>query len=219
MRPPPATVPAPRPCFHGGVNEADEVNGVHAADGVPAKGVHAARSGAGAERTGLRIRPRTEEDVPACARVLAQVHRADGYPVDWPDRPAVWLTPPHPLGAWVAEFDEDVVGHVVLSLGGDGDLAPGVWGARHGTEAASAAVVGRLFVGPRARGLGAGALLLDRAVREARRRDLHPVLDVLSRDTAARALYERLGWELMATVEQRWGPSTLVTVHCYAAAP
>jgi GNAT superfamily N-acetyltransferase len=189
------------------------VNGVRAA-----RGTRAARRGADAERTGPRIRPRSEEDAAACARVLARVHRADGYPVHWPDRPGDWLSPPQPLGAWVAEPDEGVVGHVALSRGGEGDLAPGVWGARHGTETATA-VVGRLFVDPGARGHGLGALLLGRAEREARARGLHPVLDVVATDTAATALYERLGWQRMATVEQRWGPSTRVTVHCYAAAP
>jgi hypothetical protein len=36
-------------------------------------------------------------------------------------------------------------------------------------------------------------------------------------DTAAAALYERLGWRRLATVEQRWGPAQVVSVHCYAA--
>jgi GNAT superfamily N-acetyltransferase len=122
------------------------------------------------------------------------------------------------LGAWVAELDGRLVGHVSLSRSGEGDLAPGLWSRRSGASEDSAAVVGRLFVAPRARGHGIGALLIGRAVEEARRRGLHPVLDVVASDTAAAALYERLGWELMATVEQRWSPSQLVSVHCYAAA-
>lgn len=80
------------------------------------------------------------------------------------------------------------------------------------------AVVSRLFVAPQARGHGIGALLIGRAAEEARRRGLHPVLDVVTSDTAAAALYERLGWKLMATVEQRWSPTQLVAIHCYAAA-
>lgn len=78
-------------------------------------------------------------------------------------------------------------------------------------------MLGRLFVAPQARGQGIGALLIGRAVAEARRHRLHPVLDVVASDTAAAALYERLGWTRLATVEQRWGPSQLVAVHCYAA--
>lgn len=44
------------------------------------------------------------------------------------------------------------------------------------------------------------------------------MLDVVASDASAVALYERLGWELLATVEQRWSPERTVTVHCYAAA-
>ncbi|MDT9684502.1 GNAT family N-acetyltransferase [Streptomyces sp. TRM76323] len=175
-------------------------------------------SGTAAERP-VRIRQRTEDDAEKCVRVLADVHRRDGYPVNWPDRPREWLSPARPLGAWVAELGGRVVGHVVLSRGGEGDLAPGLWGERNGTSADLTAVVGRLFVAPGARGHGIGALLIGRATEEARRRDLQPVLDVVASDTAAAALYERLGWERMATVEQRWSPCRPVTVHCYAAAP
>ncbi|MFD8570289.1 hypothetical protein [Streptomyces sp. NPDC059639] len=43
------------------------------------------------------------------------------------------------------------------------------------------------------------------------------MLDVVTTDTAAIALYERLGWEFLGTGQQRWGPDLLVTVRCYAA--
>ncbi|EFL13391.1 predicted protein [Streptomyces sp. C] len=56
-----------------------------------------------------------------------------------------------------------------------------------------------------------------RAVHAARELGLHPVLDVVASDTAAAALYERLGWIPLATVEQRWAPDRLVSVRCYAA--
>ncbi|NEC50519.1 GNAT family N-acetyltransferase [Actinospica acidiphila] len=79
-------------------------------------------------------------------------------------------------------------------------------------------VVSRLFVAAQARGHGIGALLIGQATEESRRRALHPVLDVVASDTAAAALYERLGRERLATREQRWSPSQLVTAHCYAAA-
>lgn len=151
-------------------------------------------------------------------RVLAEVHQRDGYPVNWPDQPVEWLSHASVWGAWVAELDGRVVGHVSLSRSGDGDLAPGLWSDRSGASRELTAVVSRLFVAPQARGHGFGALLIGRAMEEARGRGLHPVLDVVASDTAAAALYERLGWELMATVERRWGPSQLVAVRCYAAA-
>ncbi|NJQ03784.1 GNAT family N-acetyltransferase [Streptomyces zingiberis] len=151
-------------------------------------------------------------------QVLGEVHQCDGYPVNWPDRPAEWLSRASEVGAWVAELDGVLVGHVSLSRNGEQDRAPGLWSERNGTDKALAAVVSRLFVAPSARGHGIGALLIGRAVEEAQRRGLHPVLDVVASDAAAAALYERLGWELLATVEQRWGPSQRVTLRCYAAA-
>lgn len=163
------------------------------------------------------IRPRTDHDLDACVHALAAVHRADGYPVDWPEHPAEWLAQPSLLAAWVAELDGRVAGHISLSLSGTGDAAPGLWSARAGVGPDATAVVGRLFVAPEARGLGIGRLLLDRAVGEARSRQLRPVLDVVASDTAAIALYERLGWELLAEVEQEWGPGRTVAVRCYAA--
>ncbi|MDF3299008.1 GNAT family N-acetyltransferase [Streptomyces sp. K1PA1] len=164
-----------------------------------------------------RVRRWADGDTADCVRVLAEVHRGDGYPVNWPDRPGPWLAAGCPLGSWVAELDGRLAGHVGLSDGGDGDLAPALWSARHGVPREAAAVVGRLFVAPWARGHGFGALLVGRAAREARHRGLHPVLDVVASDTAAAALYERLGWQRLDTVRQRWGPEQWATVHCYAA--
>jgi GNAT superfamily N-acetyltransferase len=176
------------------------------------------RPGAAAGARAPRIRPRTEADIEECAGVLAAVHRSDGYPVNWPERPHEWLAQDSATGAWVAELDGRVVGHVSLARSAEGDLAPGVWSERSGMSRDRTAVVGRLFVSPQARGHGIGALLMRRAEDEARRRGLCPVLDVVASDTAAAALYERLGWERIATLEQRWGPSQVVVVHCYAAA-
>ncbi|SEQ53181.1 Acetyltransferase (GNAT) family protein [Streptomyces radiopugnans] len=163
-------------------------------------------------------RRRTGRDLGDCARMLREVHERDGYPLNWPGHPETWLTPPSLVASWVAELDGRVAGHVGLSRSGPGDAAPGLWSARTGVGADAAAVVNRLFVAPWARGHGIGALLIARAAAEARERRLHPVLDVAASDTAAAALYERLGWRLLATVEQRWGPEQKVAVRCYAAA-
>ncbi|WFB10851.1 GNAT family N-acetyltransferase [Streptomyces sp. LX-29] len=170
-------------------------------------------------RPGRSVRRRTGGDLADCVRLLAEVHQGDGYPVNWPERPEEWLSRASSLGAWVAALDGRLAGHISLSHSGEGDLAPGLWSERNGTGPERAAVVGRLFVAPRARGHGLGALLIDRAVRESRSHGLHPVLDVVASDTAAAALYERLGWRRMATVEQQWDPRRTVAVHCYAAAP
>ncbi|MFF0553114.1 GNAT family N-acetyltransferase [Streptomyces sp. NPDC004311] len=170
------------------------------------------------ERSGPHpgVRRRTDGDLAECVRVLAEVHAQDRYPLDWPDRPAAWLSQGPVLGSWVAELDGRLAGHVSLSRAGDDDLAPGLWSERSGAARETAAVVGRLFVAPAARGHRIGALLIGRAVREAHDRGLHPVLDVVTSDTAAAALYERLGWQRMATVDQRWDHRT-VTLACYTA--
>ncbi len=160
-----------------------------------------------------------ERDVEACVDVLAQVHKADGYPVNWPADPGAWLTGTASFGAWAAELDGRIVGHVSLAPHAVGDVAPGLWSARAGVDVRTTAVVGRLFVAPDARGHGIGALLMGRATREARARELHPVLDVVSSDASAAALYERLGWQLLDVVEQEWQPGQRVTLRCYAAPP
>ncbi|MGP3735746.1 GNAT family N-acetyltransferase [Streptomyces sp. GDS52] len=151
----------------------------------------------------LSTQQRIDRDLGDCARVLREVHEHDGYPVNWPGLPEAWLTTPSLVASWVAELHGRVAGHVVLSRSAAGDAAPGLWSARTGTGAT--AVVSRLFVAPWARGHGIGALLMARAVTEAKDRGLHPVLDVVASDTAAAALYERLGWRLLATAERQCG--------------
>lgn len=164
-----------------------------------------------------RIRPRETADLGECVHVLAEVHKTDGYPVNWPDNPREWLMRPSLLAAWVAERGGRVVGHIALSRGGAGDAAPALWSRHAMGPVEETAVVSRLFVSPTARGHGIGTLLMARAVQEAKARAAHPVLDVLVSDTSAVALYERLGWSLLATVEQQWGPDRTAIVHCYAA--
>lgn len=163
------------------------------------------------------VRRRAEGDLGSCVEILAEVHRHSGYPVNWPQDPAGWLTPEALLASWVAERDGQVVGHIALSRADGGDVAAGLWAARTGTGIERTAVVGRLFVSPAAHGLGLGAALMEQAVAEARTRGLHPVLDVVTSNTAATALYERLGWELLDVVRERWRPDQVVTLGCYAA--
>ncbi|MEU4678525.1 GNAT family N-acetyltransferase [Micromonospora sp. NPDC023737] len=162
------------------------------------------------------VRQRTDRDLGDCVRVLAGVHERDGYPMNWPDLPDAWLTPPTLMASWVAELDGRIAGHIGLSRSDARDAAPGLWAVRAGVSVDGAVVVNRLFVAPSARGLGIGALLMARAVREAQNRGLHPVLDVVASDAAAVDLYERLGWQLLATVEQQWSPEQTVAVRCYA---
>ncbi|HEV7962469.1 MAG TPA: GNAT family N-acetyltransferase, partial [Actinoplanes sp.] len=76
------------------------------------------------------LRDRTAADLDACVLALRAVHEADGYPVNWPPKPARWLDPPGVLAAWVFA-DPEVAGHVLVTAPGE---------------------VGRLFVTPSHRG-------------------------------------------------------------------
>ncbi|WP_078860095.1 GNAT family N-acetyltransferase [Streptomyces rubellomurinus] len=173
----------------------------------------------GSRRAGevATVRRRRPADLADCVRVLGDVHTADRYPADWPDRPADWLTPDGLLAAWVAEADGRLAGHVGLGRSAPGDAAPGLWSHRTGGRPELTAVIGRLYVAPAARGHRIGAQLLASAVAHARALGLHPVLDVLATDTAAVALYHRLGWTRLGTVDQHWPSGRTVQVHCFAA--
>ncbi|MFE0377086.1 GNAT family N-acetyltransferase [Streptomyces inhibens] len=141
------------------------------------------------------IRTRHDTDLDACVAALAEVHTHSGYPHHWPDDPARWLTPDGLTAAWVAESSGAVVGHAALC----------------GRE------VSRLYVAPAARGAGLGGRLLRAVESAATARGLRPVLEVKTTDTAAIALYERLGWTRSATERQEWGAGEVVTVHRYEA--
>jgi GNAT superfamily N-acetyltransferase len=121
------------------------------------------------------------------------------------------------LAASVAELDGRVVGHAILSSSVPADAAPLLWERRDDAGVEGTAMLHRLFVDPAARGHGIGALLVAQVVREAEQRGLHALLEVVDTDSAAAALYERLGWVLLATVEQQWHAGQIVVVRCYAA--
>jgi len=152
---------------------------------------------------GTIIRARRHDDLGRCVALLAAVHAADGYPARWPADPHAWLTPENLLGAWVAEGDDGLRGHVALCAAAGDDAAP-VWSAATGLPVDRIAAVSRLFVVPRARGRGVGATLLAAACAEASARGLHPALDVVDHDRRARALYERAGWRRIASAPAPW---------------
>jgi GNAT superfamily N-acetyltransferase len=159
--------------------------------------------GSPAGSSSLVIRDRTEGDLDGCVRLLAEVHRRDGYPVNWPGRPAAWLAGSREIAAWVAIQDGRLAGHASLWRSG---------GAR---DADGTALVSRLFVAPAARGRGIGAALLSHVTRQARRRGLRLVLEVDAASEAAE-FYQALGWRPMGDEHQWWG-SRRVRVSWYAA--
>ncbi|MGL4178580.1 MAG: GNAT family N-acetyltransferase [Dermatophilaceae bacterium] len=149
------------------------------------------------------IRPRTDADLPALARVLVEVHATDGYPVEGVADPLAWLTLPGAIGAWVAELDGQPVGHVALTEPGPGDEAPRLYAERHGPE--PTAVLGRLFISPASRGQGLAEQLARTAMSAAHDAGRVAVLDVMQKDHAAIRLYKRLGYLRLGLFAHRYG--------------
>lgn len=139
------------------------------------------------------VRPRVDADLPPCRRMLEAVHEADGYPVNMPEDPVAFLTVAGALGAWVAEHDDGIVGHVLLRRATSAPVMA-LASAASARAAEELAVVARLLVAPWARRRGIGGLLLARAAAEAVALGRQPVLDVVKGSEAAIALYERSGW-------------------------
>jgi GNAT superfamily N-acetyltransferase len=150
--------------------------------------------------------------------LLAAVHVTDGYPRYWPADPHAWLTPSLLLQAWVAEVDEVVVGHVALCEAKD-DTAAAILSTASGFPVDRLAVVSRLFVSPQARGCGLGTGLLHAAGATAVASRLRPALEVLDHDHAAIALYERAGWQRVASAPAAWAldQGDCAVVHYYLA--
>ncbi|GAA4263463.1 GNAT family N-acetyltransferase [Dactylosporangium darangshiense] len=146
----------------------------------------------------VMIRDRQPSDVQPCVDLLADVHRLDGYPLNWPADPHRWLCPPDMLHAWIATTDSAaVVGHVAVHA------APGPSGD-HG-PARPSAEVGRLFVAPAFRRDHVATRLLQNARRWAADYRTDLTLEVVaSQRSAAIALYERTGWQHLHTTTANW---------------
>lgn len=149
------------------------------------------------------IRPCTEDDLAALARILLEVHATDGYPVEGVADPMAWLHGDGVLASWVATVDQTVVGHVSLSEPAKGDIGPDL--ARQAQISGPLAVLGRLFISPDARGLRLGAALTRAATDYAQRDGRRAVLDVMDKDTAARRTYEALGWRPLGHASHVYG--------------
>ncbi|MCP2330747.1 GNAT family N-acetyltransferase [Actinoalloteichus caeruleus] len=165
--------------------------------------------------TSVNVRRRTDHDIPACSDVLVQVHATDGYPVEGVGDPVAWLTPPSLLAAWVAEVNGIVVGHVGVSRPA-GEAAVAMWGEHAAAASDSVAVLGRLFVLSRARSHSLGERLTRAAMAHAVELGRRLVLDVMEKDRAAIALYERLGWRRIGSTTHALEESG-VPAYCYVS--
>ncbi|PNY82902.1 GNAT family N-acetyltransferase [Deinococcus koreensis] len=163
---------------------------------------------------------------------MERVHRVDGYPSVWPAEPLAFIAPPHTLGAWVAECGERVAGQVILrAVPG---AVPGVvsgaisgdvpaWVRATGLHPGEVGIVSRLFVDPAWRGQGLARQLLQVAQAAATAAGRRAILDVNEKNRAATALYERAGWQQVATVQGDWlepdGQPPTVRVYVWPDAP
>jgi ribosomal protein S18 acetylase RimI-like enzyme len=160
------------------------------------------------------IRPRRAGDLAACADLVREVHARDRYPRFPQSDVGSFLALSNPYGCWVADQDGEVAGHIALvprSLPSAMELAAQALGR----TADQLAVVARLFVSPRARGQGAGRLLLDTATAAATARGLWPVLDVDTELAGAIALYESQGWTRAGEITVRWSDGRTLTEYVY----
>ena len=153
----------------------------------------------------LIVRVRRDDDLAALVDLLAQTHREKGYPVNGAYVRGDFIASPGELGAWVAQYDNELVGHVALLPPG-GVSAP-LWRAALGCGNAQIAVVSRLF----SRSPGAGSALLKTAVDAARDAGLALALEV-ERDSPARDFYLRRGWQAVGEVKQHWSEPPVAVV-------
>ena len=166
-----------------------------------------------------RIRERRAADLSEAAAALVEVHRRDGYPVEGVDDPVAWLVGPHQLQAWVAEREGRVVGHVALSDPHPDDAAATLWTTSAAGRHDDVAVLGRLFVLPAARGHSLGERLVHAATQYGHTRGRRLVLDVMAKDVAAIALYERLGWSRIGTTSHDDGHGNAFDAVCFVGPP
>lgn len=161
------------------------------------------------------IRVRKDQDIDACAAVLATVHKLDGYPVEGLDDLQSWLLSGNTLQAWVAEHNGQIVGHAVVNKPGEGDEMAAAGREKHPSE--TFAILARFFVGPTARNRGVARQLVEAAVEWSRENGLRLVLEVLVKDQAAMRLYERLGWIQIRRTQFHFGDNQQMQSFYYVA--
>jgi ribosomal protein S18 acetylase RimI-like enzyme len=161
----------------------------------------------------LLVRPRRADDLTALADVLSAQQPHSGYPQRWPLPWPVeqFLTRSHELGAWVAEVDDRVVGHVAVTGVDPSEEAEG-WSRATGRPLDELATVAVLFVDHTLTGRGVGSALLTVAVEHIRSLGRVPVLDVVQESPEAVRLYERHGWQVVGEARPVWLPDHLLPV-------
>lgn len=160
--------------------------------------------------TGVLVRPRRPEDIPALSGVLLAQQPTSRYPFRDPLPVPVeqFLHAQDAVAAWTAELDGRPVGHVCRLAPPRGHAEAArmneACAQAHGCAVDDLGWVATLFVGTEARGLGVGRALLDTVVAEIRRAGLRPCLEVLPVHATAAALYEAAGWLDVLRIQPAW---------------
>jgi GNAT superfamily N-acetyltransferase len=147
---------------------------------------------------GVRIRPRKDNQLAACSRLLGLVSAENGYPLPRPVSARGWLTGDEVLAAWIAEQHGRIQGHVAITRVDSDPATAFRWREVTGRPASELVGVSRLFVRSSVRGQGLGSAMLEAAVEESRARGLMPVAEMVSTSRRGIGLYERAGWRMAA---------------------
>lgn len=156
------------------------------------------------------IRPRRPEDLPGLGRDLLEQQPRTRYPFrdPLPVSTDVFLHADDALGAFVAEIDGDVVGHVCRTgpPHGFADAARmnEACARAHGCRVDELSFVSGLFTAERAVGRGVGRALLEAIVGDMRQAGHRPCLEVLPHHGGARHLYRATGWQDVLGVRPPW---------------
>jgi GNAT superfamily N-acetyltransferase len=146
-----------------------------------------------------RIRRRRSRDLTSCARLFRRAFFEGQFPGVRPDAVRTWLDGDDVVGAWVAEREGEVVGHVAISRIGLDPVSALRWRETTGHEPAELEAVSRLCVRPSFRSQGIGAALVAAAVDDVRGRGLVPVLEVATTTPTAPTYARGHGWLLRAS--------------------
>ena len=145
----------------------------------------------------VRLRRRHDSDLDACTRVLRGISSGGKYPLPRPVSHRGWLGD-DVLGAWVAERQGTVLGHVAIARVGTGTASAMRWREVTGRSTDDLALVSRFFVRLPDRGQGIGTALLAAAVSGARARGRVPVADAVNPSRFGAPIYDHHGWRLAA---------------------
>ena len=166
----------------------------------------------------MLLRERADGHLAGCVELARAVHERDGYPHYLPGDLRDFLVMPDAYGAWVAERDERIVGHVALRR----RTAPApmeLASAATGWPVSQLGVISRLLVAPAVRRAGAGRRLLEHGWQQAVGRGLWPVLDVAADLTGAIRLYESCGWVRAGAVTVRFRGGGSLDEYVYLGPP